>query len=322
MQEGITAEGNPMRKLVLVLAMLTAFAAPAAASAHGGQPHGGYPHTIPLPNGFAPEGFEISHGTTFYVGSVANGAIYTGDLRSGQGHVLVPGAVAPATDAATGLEYDHGLLWVAGAGTGALKVYQAKTGALLHTYQLGTPPSTFLNDVVVTRTAVYVTDSQQPVIYKISLKWHHADAGAVSTIPLTGDYQHVGGGQLNLNGLVAVHGGKTLIAVQTAAKKLFQIDPATGVTTAIDTGAYDLANGDGLLLQGHWLSVVQNRSNTIAVFKLARDLSAATFAKAITDPAFDVPTSIDSSGRHAWVVNARFGTSTPTDQHYDVVKVG
>jgi hypothetical protein len=44
--------------------------------------------------------------------------------------------------------------------------------------------------------------------------------------------------------------------------------------------------------------------------------------RTITDPAFDVPTSIDNSGRHAWVVNARFGTSTPTDQHYDVVKVG
>jgi hypothetical protein len=310
-----------MRKLILVLAVLTALAAPAAASAHGGKPHGGKPHTIPLPNGFAPEGFEISHGSTFYVGSVANGAIYTGDLRTGEGHVLVPGAVAPATDAATGLEYSHGLLWVAGAATGTLKVYDATSGALVHSYQLGTPGSTFLNDVAVTHRAVYVTDSQAPVLYKVTLPRHHADAGVVSAIPLSGDYQHLGGGQLNLNGLVAVHGGKTLIAVQTAAKKLFQIDPATGVTKAIDIGTYDLANGDGLLLQGHHLAVVQNRTNTIAVFKLARDLSSATLVKAITDPAFDVPTSIDGNGRHVWVVNARFGTSTPTDQHYDVVKV-
>jgi sugar lactone lactonase YvrE len=316
-----------MRKLVLVVAVLTAIAAPAAAAAPGGTPqhghkpqHGGYPHTVPLPDGFAPEGFEISHGTTFYVGSVANGAIYTGDLRTGQGHVLVPGAVAPATDAATGLEYDRGLLWVAGAGTGALKVYDARSGALLHSYQLGTPQSTFLNDIVVTRGAVYVTDSQAPVLYKVALTNHHADSGVVSAIPLTGDYRHVGGGQLNLNGLVAVHGGRTLIAVQTAADKLLRIDPATGVTKAIDTGTYDLANGDGLLLQGHRLAVVQNRSNTIAVFRLSHDLATATLAKTVTDPAFDVPTSIDSSGRHAWVVNARFGTSTPTDQHYDVVK--
>jgi hypothetical protein len=306
-----------MRRLVLILAALAALAAPTAASAHGG-----YPQKIALPTGFAPEGFEISHGNTFFTGSVATGAIYTGNLRTGGGHILVPGATAPNTDSATGIEYDHGLLWVAGAATGALKVYEAGTGALLHTYQLGTPPTTFLNDVIAVGETIYVTDSQQAVIYRVSLTRHRADSGVVSAIPLSGDYQHLGGGQFNLNGLVASPDGKTLISVQTAAMKLFQIDPATGVTKTIDTGSYDLANGDGLLLRGHWLYVVQNSSNTIAVFKLSRDLSTAAFAQAITDPDFDVPTSIDHSGRQIWVVNARFGTATPSDQHYDVVKVG
>ena len=27
-------------------------------------------------------------------------------------------------------------------------------------------------------------------------------------------------------------------------------------------------------------------------------------------------------GKHLYVVNARFGTATPADPHYDVVKVG
>ncbi|MDX6619843.1 MAG: hypothetical protein QOK36_2229 [Gaiellales bacterium] len=305
-----------MRRLVLLLAALAALTGPVAAQAHGG-----YPHTIPLPTGFGPEGFEISHDSTFFASSVTTGAIYTGDLRTGTGHILVPGATAPNTDSATGMEYKHGLLWVAGGGTGVLKVYRARTGVLLHTYQLGTPPTTFLNDVVVTRKAVYVTDSQQPVIYRVSPSWDDEDPGAASTITLSGDYQHLAG-QFNLNGLVAARDGKTLIAVQTAAKKLFRIDPATGVTKTIDTGSYDLANGDGLLLKGHWLYVVQNFSNTIAVFKLSSDLSTATFTKAITDAAFDTPTSIDRSGRNIWVVNARFTTATPSDQHYDVVKVG
>ncbi len=101
------------------------------------------------------------------------------------------------------------------------------------------------------------------------------------------------GGAFNLNGIVATPDGKQLIAVQTAAKKLFVIDPRSGVTTAIDTGTYDLANGDGLLLKGRTLFVVQNRSNTIAVFRLSHDLTTATFVQAITDPDFDVPTSID-----------------------------
>ena len=44
--------------------------------------------------------------------------------------------------------------------------------------------------------------------------------------------------------------------------------------------------------------------------------------QAITDPDFDVPTTIDRAGKRLYAVNARFGTATPTDQHYDIVKVG
>ena len=146
-----------------------------------------------------------------------------------------------------------------------------KTGALIREYQLTPRPATFINDVVVTKKAAYFTDSQQPVISRIAIGKHGAP-GELTTIPLTGDYQHVAG-QFNLNGIVATANGKALIAVQTAAKKLFLIDPASGATKAIDTGTYDLANGDGLLLDGKTLYVVQNRSNQIAVFRLSRDLT-------------------------------------------------
>ena len=101
----------------------------------------------------------------------------------------------------------------------------------------------------MTKKAAYFSDSQQPVIYRVSRSRHGAP-GQVTTIPLTGDYQHVGGGAFNLNGIVATADGKKLIAVQTAAKKLFLIDPRSGATKAIDTGTYDLVNGDGLLLEG------------------------------------------------------------------------
>ena len=110
--------------------------------------------------------------------------------------------------------------------------------------------------------------------------------------------------------------------MQTAAKRLFVINPSSGVTKAIDIGTYDLANGDGLLLHGKKLYVVQNRLNQIAVFHLSQDLAKATFVKVLKDPDFDVPTTIDKAGKRLYAVNARFGTSTPTDQHYDVVKVG
>ena len=116
--------------------------------------------------------------------------------------------------------------------------------------------------------------------------------------------------------------GKTLIAVQSFSKKLYAINPSTGVAKTIDHGTYDLVNGDGLLLDGKTLYVVQNRANKVAVFRLSHDLTTATFVKAITDPDFDVPTTIDRAGHRLYVVNARFGTTTPTDQSYHVVKAG
>ena len=303
-----------MRKLIIALVAFGSLAAPAALA------QSTYPEKIPLPNGFAPEGIEIALGNTFYVGSVQTGAIYAGNLRTGAGRTLVQGATIPGTRGATGIEYDRGRLWVAGAGYGTARVYSARTSALLREYQLATPPGTFINDVVVTKKAAFFTDSQRPVLYRIALSKNGAP-GALKTIPLTGEYLHVAG-QFNLNGIVATASGKLLIAVQSFAKKLFLINPSTGATKTIDIGSYDLANGDGLLLQGRTLYVVQNRSNKVAVFRLSPDLTKADFVRAITDADFDVPTTIDRAGERLYVVNARFGTATPDDQSYHVVKAG
>ena len=176
--------------------------------------------------------------------------------------------------------------------------------------------------MVVTQDAAYFTDSQRPVLYRVAIsrerRARRAHDDSTTERP---DYVHVPG-QFNLNGIVATPSGKTLIAVQTFSRKLFLINPSTGATKAIDIGTYDLVNGDGLLLHGPTLYVVQNRSNKVAVFRLSPDLATATFVRAITDPDFDVPTTIDRAGARLYVVNARFGTATPTDQHYDVVKAG
>ena len=111
-----------MRRLVLLLTTLACLVVPAALA------KGSFPETIPLPNGFQPEGIAVGKGDTFYVGSIPTGAVYAGSLRTGTGNVLVPGATGHA---ATGLKYDHGRLWVSGAGTGKAFVYSARTGALL-----------------------------------------------------------------------------------------------------------------------------------------------------------------------------------------------
>jgi DNA-binding beta-propeller fold protein YncE len=301
-----------MRRIILLLSALLLLGASAALA------QSAFPNKIALPNAFAPEGIEIGSGNTFYVGSVGTGAVYVGDLRTGAGRILVEGA--PGVRSATGLELEGDRLWVSGARFGNALLYNAKTGALIKEIQLATGPgATFINDAVVTKDAVYFTDSQRPVIYRVDLSGI-AGPGAVTTIPLGGDYQHVPG-QFNLNGIVATANGKTLIAVQSFTRKLFTIDPTTGVATLIDLGGYDLSNGDGLLLQGRTLYVVQNRDNKVAVFELSPDLSTATFIRALTDPALDVPTTIDRAGNRLYVVNARFGTTTPTDQAYHVIRL-
>ena len=96
-----------------------------------------FPEVIPLPDGFRPEGIAIGTGTTFYVGSIPTGAVYSGDLRTGEGEILVP---AQEGRSAIGLKFDDrtGLLFVAGGATGYAYVYDAETGATISAIQLET----------------------------------------------------------------------------------------------------------------------------------------------------------------------------------------
>ena len=176
-----------------------------------------------------------------------------------------------------------------------------------------------MNDVVVTHDAAYFTDSMRAVLYRIALSKNGQPAATAETIPLTGDFQLVPG--FNLNGIDATPNGKTLVAVQSATGKLFTIDPATGATNEIDLGGATLPFGDGILLHGRTLYVVQNRLNKIAVVQLSPDLTQGAVTGEITDDAFDVPTTIDRFGKALYAVNARFTTPATPATTYNVVRV-
>ena len=79
--------------------------------------------------------------------------------------------------------------------------------------------------------------------------------------------------------------------------------------------------GDGILLDGRTLYVVQNRMNQIAVIKLTRGLASGTITDLLTDSDFDVPTTIAEFGKYLYAVNARFGVTSPATQPYSVVRV-
>jgi len=298
-------------RLIAVLVAATALAAPVAVA------KAPFPATIPLPNGWQPEGIAIGHGKTFYVGSIPTGAVYSGDLRTGKGSVLVPAAGGRA---ATGLKVDHGRLFVSGAATGKAFVYDARTGSLIREFQLASGPGpTFINDVVVTKDAAYFTDSNRAVLYKLPLVQGGTPAAAAQILPLTGDFQLASG--FNLNGIVATPDGRTLLAVQSNTGKLFRIDPTTGATHAVDLHGASLTNGDGLLLQGKTLYVVQNSNNQIAVVTLAHDFASGTVTGTITNPNFDVPTTVARFGGRLYAVNARFSTPPTPDTTYSIVQV-
>jgi sugar lactone lactonase YvrE len=306
-----------LRRLLVLLVLAAVAAVPATASA------GTFPDTIRLPDGWQPEGIASGRGTSLYVGSIPTGAVWKGDARTGEGDVLVP--PRPGERSAIGIKVDRrNRLFVAGGATGKAFVYDARTGADLASYQLAAPgAATFVNDVVVTDRAAWFTDSSAAQLYALPLGRHGRlpDQDDVRTLALKGDFQLATPGP-NLNGIVAAKDGKVLLAVQSNVGKLWRINPRTGKAREVDLGGATLTNGDGLLLAGRVLFVVQNRLNQIAVVVLSRSLDRGRVVTTITDPDFDVPTTIAFQAGRLYAVNARFGTTDPQPARYDIVKVG
>jgi sugar lactone lactonase YvrE len=316
------------RRLVLFLGLIMALSlvvVPAAA-AHGKKHHPApLPTRIDLPNGFQPEGItsgpsnKWAGSTKLYVGSLADGAIWKGSVKGGPGKILVAGV---AGQSALGLHIDpRGRLWVAGGDDQTIRVYSTRTGKLLRTYTF--PTAGFLNDLVITRSGVYATDSvnQQLAVVPFN-KWsthsRHAWGKLPATTkakvtPLSGEIVYAAG--FNANGIVAKDGW--LILVQSNTGLLFRVNPRTGEAKAIDTNGYSVLNGDGLVLRGRWLYVVRNTDNLVAVLKLSFRLKTAKLVGEITSPGLDVPTTATFAAGKLWAVNARFTTApTPTTEYW------
>jgi hypothetical protein len=124
----LTAFAGAVLALGTTTVATTATAAPASASL--------LPKVISLPDGFRPEGIATGRGTTFYVGSQVDGAIYRGNLLTGRGEVFIPGTPG---DTVRGLKVDGGRLFAAGGPSGTVKVYDVRTGRLLLRQQVGAP---------------------------------------------------------------------------------------------------------------------------------------------------------------------------------------
>jgi hypothetical protein len=291
---------------IIALASITpALAAPA------------FPAQIDLPTGFQPEGIAIGRGDTFYTGAIFTGAIYSGSLRTGEGDILVP---AQEGRQALGMTVDNrNRLFVAGGFTGDAYVYDAATGEELAYFNFASGNDTVVNDVTVTKSAAWFTDSSRPVLYKVPIASNGTlgSPAEVETLTLTGDFTMEPG--FNLNGIVSTPNGDLLAVVQSNTGELFTVDPATGVTTEVDLGGDTVAGGDGLVLQGRTLYVIQNATNEVTTIRLSADFTSGVVLGSTTDAGFDFPTTAAAFGSSLYVVNARF--TTPGATEYWITKI-
>jgi len=288
------------------------------------------PSTISLPDGFSPEDITAGPHHTFFVGSLATGAIYRGSFTTGEGSLLVPSATGPTTGLYLERKHGHDRLWAAGGPSGQARVYDASTGALLCTYQLADPASgTFVSDVIVTGHAAYYTDAfvQQLFVIPFAAHSHHAvpAASAARTVPLTGDVTYVAGpNSFNLNGLAAF--GDILVSAQTVTGKLFRIDPMSGVTTQIPisdrSGNPVTVNGaDGIAQRSHTLYMAENFPQKLVTVKVASGLRSARLVDVAMSPALDIPSSVEEDRGDLFGLNARFTTPATPTTTYTVVRV-
>ena len=252
-----------------------------------------------------PEGVAAGSGGTFFVGATGDGTIYRGTVDSPTATEFITGATGKS---AIGMKVAGGRLFVAGGSTGTITVYDLGTRQQVASFDTGT--GGFLNDLVVTRRGVFVTDSFRPIIWHVTAAQVNAGSGTPEQIAVGPEITYASG--FNLNGIVARGDGRQLIVVQTNTGKLFRIDLGAGASTSrrieqIDAPA---VNGDGLLLDGGQLVVVQGNPAALRFLELGGDASRARLVDTRTDPTLRGPSTVARVGELLLVVNADFATST------------
>jgi hypothetical protein len=283
-----------------------------------------FPDLIQLPADFGSEGIAAGDGPTFYVGSFTPpylGQILVGDLRTGSLAVLVPTGRPVA-----GVKFDSRtkFLYAAGGITGGGVVYDARSGAEIAFYQFVAPGTTIINDVTVTHEAAYFTDSFRPFLGRVALG-PNGEPGQGDLVPLPANFGNPGSCTFGLppraNGITATPNGKHLIVVHMSEGQLYLIDATTFTTIPIVVSGGDSAGGaaacggDGLLLDGQTLYVVQAPLNRVAVIEMSADYLSGVVTRYITEPfasnpATQFPTTIAAFGHSLYAVT--YGDTPPT----------
>jgi sugar lactone lactonase YvrE len=306
--------GSPVTRVtrvvwpLLLLVLVTGVAVPAAASRPA--------EIIVLPGAISAEGIAAGRGATFYAGDLFAGDIFRGNIRRGTAELFID---APAGRQAVGMAADlrHDLLFVAGGFTGQGYVYDLGTGATVASYPFGDPETSIVNDVTVTKSGAWFTDSFQARLYFVPVS-RAGVPGPSQTLALSGPAADTSG-EFNLNGIQATANGKTLIVAHSANGQLYTVNPRTGSSATI--AGVSVPQVDGIVLKGRRLWAVQN-SNQVTRIRLDGHLRSGVVQEVITSELFQVPATAALFGRRLAVVNAKFDTGIPpTADQYEIVLV-
>jgi len=169
-----------------------------------------------------PEGITEGPGTTFFVGSMADGGIYRGDTATGRIEMFVP-PDGDGRTTITGLAVDgYGRLIACDYDGGQLLVYDLAARSLVARRVLPAEES-WPNDVAVAGDSAYVTDTKHPLVWRLP-----ADRGGVGDPELALDLGRFGPADpAYLNGIVASPDDPMLlVASQGEGGTLWRVDLA------------------------------------------------------------------------------------------------
>ena len=294
---------------------------------------GPFPYLVPALEGAPPEGFAIGRGHKAYNGSV-DGSIYKVNLRNGRGEVLVeaePGFNLETDCYKLGMRVDRrsNYLFVAGCQNGNAYVFDADTGDEIMQYQLTPEFTGVINDLTITREAVYFTDSFQPVLYRLPLGHRGSlpdGADAATTIPLPDEFINLDPFCCAGNGIVSTPDGKILIVGHSNLAKLYRVDTDSGEVNEIVVDPPLSGFLDGIVMHHNILFIMTPSfgppvPEMVQVVALDEDLLTGERLGFMTDPSLDGIASGGIHGNSLYVNNARYSTFPEADTEYWITKL-
>lgn len=211
-----------------------------------------------------PEGVAFDSKTgRFFATGLFSGAVTQIDANTGEERPFYSPAGPPQQLSGAKVDVERRRLWVCASEIqrmwGGVHVFDVDSGALLGTFDLA--HQGICNDVALDADGVaYVTDSFQPVIYRVDLR--DRSAGEFIRDPkMTGPV-----GRIGLNGIAVTPDDNYLIGGFSSPSKLFVLPRAGGevheISLSGDPFSVDddpnLTGADGIVFLGRKLYVVNN----------------------------------------------------------------